>query len=70
VKDVSTRTSFLFAMPSFMEGFSRVFDVMGTFDGYNVTSPPGDPDKRALAQDWLAIGDDLRGAIGRYSTSA
>lgn len=70
MKDVSFRSSFLFATPSFLEGFSRVFDVMGTFDDYNVTGASSDPDKRAIAQDWLAVGDDIRAAIGRYSQTA
>lgn len=30
---------------------------------YNTTATPGGADTRALAQDWLAVGDELRQAL-------
>lgn len=61
----SYRSTFLFASPSWKEGVGRLVDFANTLTEYNRTPPPEDPDARALAQDWLAVGDDLRFALAR-----
>jgi hypothetical protein len=60
------RSTFLFAMPRWFEGLARIVDLGSTFDQYNVASSPGEADARALAQDWAAVGDDLRVAMRRF----
>ena len=60
------RSSFLFATPSWYEGLGRLVDFANALTQYNVTVAPEDPDTRALGQDWLAVGDELRGAITAF----
>jgi hypothetical protein len=67
MKNETVRSNFLFAMPSAAEGLARLVDFGNTFDSYNATPAPGDPDARALAQDWLAVGDALREAIDKVA---
>lgn len=62
----SVRATFLFALPSWQEGVGRLVDFADSLTEYNGTAAPGDPDARATAQDWLAVGDSIRGAM--YST--
>jgi hypothetical protein len=57
------RTGVLFARPSFLEGFARLFDLGGTLNRYNISESPEEADVRALRADWEAVGDDLRQAI-------
>ncbi len=59
------RSAFLFAVPTWQEGAGRLVDLANALTAYNVTNPPEDPDARALAQDWRAVGDELRAAIAR-----
>lgn len=56
-------SDFLFANPSFVSGVARVADLGGAFDAYNTTDTPEDADRRALQQDWIVVGEDLRRAI-------
>jgi hypothetical protein len=62
----STRSSFLFATPTWLEGVGRLVDLGNFLTQYNVTNPPVDPDARALGQDWRAVGDQLRFAIADF----
>lgn len=66
----SFRSTFLFATPTWQEGVGRLVDFANVLTEYNRTHPPEDPDTRALAQDWLAVGDDLCTAMGRVSGDA
>jgi len=60
---MSQLSTFLFASPSFLEGIARILDVGGTLQEYN-RSPSGDEaDCKAIAADWLAIGEDLQASI-------
>jgi hypothetical protein len=59
----STRSSFLFAVPTWQEGVGRLVDFGNCLTDYNATDPPENADTRALAQDWGAVGDQLRWAI-------
>jgi hypothetical protein len=67
--DESARSTFLFARPSWQEGMGRLVDFGHSLTEYNRTRSPGDPDARATAQDWLAVGDLLRWALWTYSES-
>lgn len=51
---------FLFARPSFVEGWARLWDFGNTLQEYNRTD---DPDGIAIRQDWLRVGDALREAL-------
>jgi hypothetical protein len=59
----NVRSTFLFALPRWQEGAGRLVDFGDSLTEYNATAAPGDPDARAAAQDWLAVGDYLRAAL-------
>ena len=60
---------FLFARPSFLEGWARVFDVGDTLTEYNRSLTPEQADYLAMRADWMAVGDDLRAAAFGRSLS-
>ena len=57
------KTDFLFAQPSLASGAARAFDLWGQFDEYNRSETPAEADAKAIASDWLVIGQDLYDAI-------
>lgn len=59
-------SDFLFATPSFAEGMGRLVDFGNTLTEYNRTRSSAEADQRAITQDWLAVGDDIRGAIAEF----
>lgn len=66
----SVRSTFLFALPTWEEGAGRLVDFADALTEYNRTVPPEDPDARATAQDWLAVGDEFRIALWRHLLEA
>jgi hypothetical protein len=42
-------------------------DFADSLTEYNRTNEPGDPNARAAAQDWLAVGEELRTALWRHA---
>ena len=56
-------SDFLFAQPSLASGAARVFDLFGQFDEYNRSETPLEADAKAIAADWLIVGQDLSDAI-------
>jgi hypothetical protein len=56
-------STFLFALPSGVEGAARIMDLTGTFDDYNRVGTPEQCDAFMLWLDWLAVGEDLKVAI-------
>lgn len=63
-------STFLFAQPSFLEGFARAADVAGTLDDYNFSDTGLEADYRALWADWMAIGLDMKLATAATTDSA
>jgi len=57
------QSDFLFAQPSFSSGAARVLDLWGVFDDYNRSDTIQEADAKALAADWLIVGQDLSDAI-------
>ncbi len=57
------KTDFLFAQPSFASGASRVLDLWGTLDDYNISETTQEADEKAIAADWLIVGQDISDAI-------
>jgi len=53
----------LFAKPSFFEGMARVLDLGGTLNEYNYSRSGSHADMHAVGNDWIAVGEDLRGAV-------
>lgn len=63
---MSDRSTFLFATPSFLEGIARLVDFGGGLQEFNSSEDEAQADARATAQDWAAVGDDLRAAAKAY----
>ncbi len=59
-------STFLFASPSFISGFSRVVDLGGTLNEYNSALSPEMADSWAITSDWQAVGMDMQKAINQY----
>ncbi|MGA2890763.1 MAG: hypothetical protein ABSE51_22280 [Terracidiphilus sp.] len=57
------KSDFLFAQPSFASGVARVFDLFGQFDEYNSSETAEEADARAIASDWIVIGQDIADAV-------
>ncbi len=57
------KTDFLIAQPSFASGVARSLDLWGQFDSYNESGSPQEADAKAIATDWLIIGQDIVSAI-------
>lgn len=68
VKRISS--DFLFAQPSFASGAARVFDLWGKFDEYNQCETAEKADGRAIASDWLVVGQDLSDALKQNHPNA
>lgn len=62
-------SDFLFARPSFWEGLGRLIDFGGTLTEFNSALSGPQADRYAIAQDWQAVGDDLRNAMGVYEVT-
>lgn len=62
------KTDFLFAQPSLGSGAARVFDLFGQFDEYNRSDYPAEADAKALASDWILVGQDMCEAIEQYES--
>jgi hypothetical protein len=60
------KSDFLFAQPSFASGASRVLDLWGQFDIYNISATPAEADAKAIAADWLVVGQDIFEAVEDY----
>jgi hypothetical protein len=57
------RSTFLFVMPSFLDGFAQVFNMWGRpYASYAMSTSTVEADNRATRQDWSAVGDSLRSA--------
>jgi hypothetical protein len=61
-------TDFLFAQPSVASGIARVVDMWGTFDDYNSSNTGSEADAKAIAADWLMVGQDIAEALDEYSS--
>ena len=58
---------FLFARPSFIEGFARVLDFGDTLTEFNQSVTGEQADLIALTMDWQALGFDLRDVMAGFS---
>lgn len=59
----------LFARPSFLEGFARIFDFGNTLSEYNTSPTPELADYFALSADWQAVGEDMRHALAHFEAT-
>lgn len=61
-------TDFLFAQPSFASGAARILDLFAVFDDYNRSDTPIEADAKAIAADWLLVGQDVLSAIEQFES--
>ena len=61
------KSDFLFAQPSFASGAARALDLWGVLDDYNISSTTLEADEKAIAADWIIVGQDLSDAMGQDS---
>lgn len=60
------KSDFLFAMPDFLGGVSRVLDLGSTMNIYNDSDSPEEADYKAMSSDWQVTGDDIRRALDEF----
>jgi hypothetical protein len=58
----NAKTDFLFAQPS---GAARTVDLWGVLDDYNSSETTCEADQKAIAADWLVVGQDISDAISQ-----
>jgi hypothetical protein len=64
------QSDFLFAQPSLASGAARVLDLWGHFDDYNRSETPAEADAKAIAADWLLVGQDIIDSIEYHESEA
>lgn len=59
------KSDFLFANPTFLTGLGRTIDLGAVLErsSYNISPTPSEADALAIANDWWAVGHDLRKAV-------
>jgi DNA modification methylase len=62
----NSKTFYLYARPSFIEGMSRLFDFGGTLQEYNEHESGDVADYEAIKRDWQAIGGDIFKSLKEY----
>ena len=65
-KDVTSLEGYTFVRPFFLEGFARMFDFSGSLDNYDYLHGGAEADARAIYQDWVAVGNDLRTTFAQF----
>lgn len=61
-----TRTDFLYANPSFLEGIARISDFENLLNQYNYSPSAQIADTIAILMDWAVVGNDLQIALGTF----
>lgn len=61
-------TTSLYARPSFLEGWARIFDFLGSLNTYNTSRSNKEADTTALRGDWEEVGADMGRAINMWET--
>jgi hypothetical protein len=64
---VSRRSTYFFAMPSWLDGPARLFDFWGE-RRYNWSSSSEEGNAYAIAMDWWAVGDDIVAATNQIAS--
>lgn len=64
-----TKSSVLYATPSFIRGMAATLDLGSTLTIYNTSRSETEADMIALSSDWLIVGEDIEIAMNRWSDS-
>ena len=63
-------TTYLFAVPSALEGAARILDIGNTITEYNDLPTPEAADALATYMDWRAVGLDIARAAGDFGAAS
>ncbi len=63
-----SNTFYLFAMPSVLAGIGQVIDMAGTMEVYNDSESGEEADYKAIQNDAIQVGRDMRAAFEEYKT--
>lgn len=66
---MSDYSTFLFTMPSALQGAGSILDLAGHLGAYNVSTDESAADLRALRADHCAVMADARTALREFSTT-
>lgn len=61
-----SNTFYLFAIPSIIAGIGQVIDIAGTMEVYNDSKSGEEADYKAIQNDAIQIGRDMRAALEKY----
>jgi hypothetical protein len=61
------KSDLLFAQPCGLFGVSRLFDFGASFDEYNTSESGAEADAKAIASDWIVVGEDIAKSINSFS---
>jgi len=64
------QSTYLFARPSFAEGFARLVDIANSLNTYNQSRNGEKADARAIYEDWKAVGHDVRVSLEQLREAA
>lgn len=64
----NSNTFYLFAMPSILAGIGQVIDIAGTMEVYNDSESGEEADYKAIQNDAIQVGKDLRFALEEYKS--
>ncbi len=67
MNNINNTSFYLFARPSLLEGVARIVDLGGTLQTYNESVSESEADYKAIQNDWIATGLDIRDAINAYA---
>jgi len=55
-----------FKRPTFLIGFASVLDLGGALFLYRLPQSPFEADAKAMANDWVMVGSDIRNATEKF----
>lgn len=60
-------STYLVSKSSFISGIGNIFDFTGSYQKYNSSKNEIEADSKAILLDWLAVGDDIKDALDKFS---
>lgn len=65
-KEEISKTDFLLPRNNFLIGLGSILNIAGSYFEYNTSSSESEADSKALASDWLNVGNDFRSAKSKF----
>jgi len=67
IKISDSLSTYLFPIPSFINGFAHAIDLGSNLNTFNFSLSEQMADYKAILSDWTMVGNDLENAIEIYS---